>query len=51
MKKVNEGTVGDVIEFIVTTAIPGNKDDIVVKALRGKLKLILPKNNYPANHR
>lgn len=43
MKKVNEGTVGDVIEFIVTTAIPGNKDDIVVKALRGKLKLILPK--------
>lgn len=43
MKKVNDGTVGDVIEFIVTTAIPGNKDDIVVKALRGKLKLILPK--------
>ena len=43
MKKVNEGTVGDVIEFIVTTAIPGSKDDIVVKALRGKLKLILPK--------
>ena len=31
------------METIVTAAIPGNKDDIVVKNLRAKLKEILPR--------
>ena len=43
MKKINDGFVGDVLETIVTAAIPGNKDDIVVKNLRAKLKDVLPK--------
>ena len=43
MKKINDGFVGDVLETIVTAAIPGNKDDIVMKNLRAKLKEVLPK--------
>ena len=43
MKKINDGFAGDVLETIVTAAIPGNKDDIVVKNMRAKLKEVLPK--------
>ena len=43
IKKINDGFVGDVLETFVTAAIPGNKDDIVVKNLRAKLKDVLPK--------
>ena len=43
MKEINDGFVGDVLETIVTAAIPGNKDDIVVKNMRAKLKEVLPK--------
>lgn len=43
IKKVNESSTGDIIEFIVTTAIPGTKDDAVMKLVRKKLKDLLPK--------
>lgn len=43
IKKVNENTTGDIIEFVITAAIPGTKDDVIVKLLRKKLKECLPK--------
>jgi len=43
IKEVNESTTGDVLELIITKAIPSNLDDILVKKIRVKLKEYLPK--------
>lgn len=43
IKTINESSVGDIIELIITRAIPGDADDVVVKLLRKQLKAILPK--------
>lgn len=43
LKTVNESTSGDIIEFVITSLIPGKADDIIVKKVRDKLKEILPK--------
>lgn len=43
VKKINESTTGDIIEMIITAVIPGNADEKVIKAIREKLKEILPK--------
>lgn len=43
IKKVNESTTGDIIEMILSAAIPGTADEKVIKLIRSKLKTILPK--------
>ena len=43
IKTVNESTAGDVIELIISKAIKGNADDIIIHQLREKLKTELPK--------
>lgn len=43
LKKVNESTTGDIIELIISKAIPGIKDDLIIAMVRSKLKEILPK--------
>jgi hypothetical protein len=43
IKGINESTTGDVIELLVTKAIPGTADDVAVASLRAKLKTSLPK--------
>ena len=43
IKKVNESSTGDIIELIITTAIPGTKDDAIMRLVRKKLKDLLPK--------
>jgi len=42
IKAVNESTTGDVLELIITKAIPSNADDIFIRKLREKLKYSLP---------
>lgn len=42
VKSINESAVGDFIELVVTKAISGNADDIVIRNLREKLKESLP---------
>ena len=43
IKQVNESTTGDIIELIISKAIKGNADDIIIHQLREKLKTELPK--------
>ena len=43
IKTVNESTAGDVIELIISKAIKGTADDIIIHQLREKLKTELPK--------
>lgn len=43
IKSINESTTGDVIELIITSVIPGGADDKIIRAVRAKLKKILPK--------
>lgn len=43
IKKVNESTTGDIIEMILSAAIPGTADEKVIKLIRSKIKTILPK--------
>ena len=43
IKQVNESTAGDVIELIISKAIKGTADDIIIHQLREKLKTELPK--------
>lgn len=43
IKEVNDSTTGDAIEFIVSSAIPGTKDDIIIASARKFLKEYLPK--------
>lgn len=42
IKTVNESTTGDVIEMILAAVIPGKADDVFIRALREKLRKILP---------
>ena len=43
IKQVNESTAGDVIELIISKAIKGTADNIIIHQLREKLKTELPK--------
>lgn len=43
LKGINESFAGDLLEMLVTKAIPGPADDLLVKRIREKLKTILPK--------
>lgn len=43
IKKVNESTTGDIIDLILSKAIPGTADDAAIDIIRAKLKEILPK--------
>lgn len=43
IKQVNESTTADVLELIITRAIPSNADDIFIRKLREKLSESLPK--------
>ena len=42
IKQVNESTAGDVIELIISKAIKGTADDIIIHQLREKLREKLP---------
>ena len=42
IKKINETTTGDIIELIITKAIKGEADDLIIRNLRAKLKEKLP---------
>ena len=43
IKTINESTAGDVIELIISKAIKGTADNIIIHQLREKLKTELPK--------
>ena len=43
IKTINESTTGDIIELIISKAIKGNADDIIIHQIREKLKTELPK--------
>lgn len=49
IKKVNESTSGDIVELIISKVIPGTTDDAILKAIREKLKEILPKTLLALN--
>ena len=42
IKTINETTTGDIIELIITKAIKGEEDDLIIRNLRVKLKEKLP---------
>ena len=42
IKQVNESTTGDIIELIISKAIKGQADDIIIHQVREKLKEKLP---------
>ena len=42
IKTINESTTGDIIELIISKAIKGQSDDIIIHQLREKLKEKLP---------
>ena len=42
IKKINESTTGDIIEILLSNIIPGKGDDLVIIAIRAKLRQILP---------
>ena len=42
IKQVNESTAGDVIALIISKAMKGNADDLIIKQVREKLKEKLP---------
>lgn len=42
IKTINESTTGDIIELIISKAIKGQADDIIIHQLREKLKEKLP---------
>lgn len=43
LKKINEGFLGNLIEKVITLAIPGKADDAIVAQMREKLKVVLPR--------
>ena len=43
IKTINESSTGDIIELIISKAIKGNADDIIIHQLREKLKTEQPK--------
>ena len=42
IKAINETSTGDIIELIITKAIKGEADDLIIRNLRAKLKEKLP---------
>ena len=42
IKQVNESTAGDVIELIISKAIKGNADDLIIRQVREQLRKRLP---------
>ena len=42
IKTINESTTGDIIELVITKAIKGEADDLIIRNLRVKLKEKLP---------
>ena len=42
IKQVNDSTAGDIIELIITKAIKGDADDLIIRNLRAKLREKLP---------
>lgn len=42
IKTINESSTGDIIELIITKAIKGEADDLIIRNLRAKLKEKLP---------
>ena len=42
IKTINESSTGDIIELIISKAIKGNADDLVIKAIREQLRKRLP---------
>ena len=42
IKKINETTTGDIIELIISKAIKGYADDLIIRNLRAKLREKLP---------
>jgi len=43
VKKVMDGPVDDIILTLITTAIPGEADDLLLKKVHGLIETILPK--------
>lgn len=43
LKSINDSFVGDVIETVIASIIPGKADDILIAVVRQKLRVILPK--------
>lgn len=43
LKSINESFTGDIIEMLISKAIPGTADDLLIRRIRVKLKTILPK--------
>ena len=42
IKTINESTTGDIIELIISKAIKGDADDLIIRNLRAKLQEKLP---------
>ena len=42
IKTINESSTGDVIELIISKAIKGNADDLVIRSIREQLRKQLP---------
>ena len=42
IKTINESTTGDIIELIISKAIKGDADDLIIRNLRAKLREKLP---------
>ena len=42
IKQVNESTTGDIIELIISKAIKGNADDLIIRQVREQLRKRLP---------
>ena len=42
IKTINESSTGDIIELIISKAIKGNADDLVIKTIREQLRKRLP---------
>ena len=42
IKQVNDSTAGDIIELIISKAIKGDADDLIIRNLRAKLREKLP---------
>jgi len=42
IKTINESSTGDIIELIISKAIKGNADDIIIKQVREQLRKRLP---------
>jgi len=43
LKSVNDSFIGDIVETVIASIIPGKADDVFIKMLRERLRVILPK--------